>query len=135
MGCSVTARKPAAGASTLELGAKAEVSETSNTNPLAFLLRVLLGSMGGALGGGRAGQGQEPAHPCLFALCAGSKQQSHSCSPLLNMLLYIPTPPHCCSHAASPGCHTAGFWFFVLPIYMWVKNLVWPRTGPLAEKF
>ena len=49
MGCSVTATKPAAGPSPLQLGAKpAEASQRSNTNPLSFLLRVLLGSLGGA---------------------------------------------------------------------------------------
>ena len=30
---------------------------------------------------------------------------------------------------------TAGFYYFVLPVYMWLKNLVWPKTGPLADKF
>lgn len=76
MGCSVTARKPAGGPSDspLQLGPKAEVSAAPNTNPLSFLLRVLLGSVG-------------------------------------------------------------GFWYFMLPIYMWLKNLVWPRSGPLADKF
>lgn len=29
----------------------------------------------------------------------------------------------------------AGFYYFVLPIYMWLKNLVWPKTGWLADKF
>lgn len=29
----------------------------------------------------------------------------------------------------------AGFWYFVLPVYFWLKNLVWPRSGPLADKF
>ena len=29
----------------------------------------------------------------------------------------------------------AGFYYFVLPIYMWIKNLVWPRSGPLAKYF
>jgi MPBQ/MSBQ methyltransferase len=29
----------------------------------------------------------------------------------------------------------AGFYYFVLPLYMWVKHLVWPRTGPLADLF
>lgn len=29
----------------------------------------------------------------------------------------------------------AGFWYFLLPVYFWLKNLVWPRTGPLADKF
>jgi hypothetical protein len=49
MGCSVTATKPAPGSSPLELGPKAEASGASNTNPLAFLLRVVLGSVGGAV--------------------------------------------------------------------------------------
>jgi MPBQ/MSBQ methyltransferase len=30
---------------------------------------------------------------------------------------------------------TAGFYYFLLPVYMWLKNAVWPRSGPLAEKF
>jgi MPBQ/MSBQ methyltransferase len=30
---------------------------------------------------------------------------------------------------------TAGFYYFVLPIYMWIKNLIWPKTGPLAKYF
>lgn len=47
MGCSVTATKPAAGSSPLPLGPKAEVSQASNTNPLSFLARVLLGSLAG----------------------------------------------------------------------------------------
>lgn len=49
MGCSVTARKPAGGPSDspLQLGPKAEVLAAPNTNPLSFLLRVLLGSVGG----------------------------------------------------------------------------------------
>lgn len=29
----------------------------------------------------------------------------------------------------------AGFYYFVLPIYMWVKNLIWPKSGYLADKF
>lgn len=29
----------------------------------------------------------------------------------------------------------AGFYYFVLPIYMWLKNLVWPKQGPLAKFF
>lgn len=29
----------------------------------------------------------------------------------------------------------AGFYYFILPIYMWLKNLVWPRHGPLAKYF
>lgn len=49
MGCSVTARKPVGGPSEspLRQGPKAEVSVARNTNPLSFLLRVLLGSVGG----------------------------------------------------------------------------------------
>jgi MPBQ/MSBQ methyltransferase len=74
MGCSVTGTKPKAGDTPLALGPPAEVSSQMNTSPLAFLLRVILGS-------------------------------------------------------------TAGFYYFVLPIYMWVKNLVWPRSGPLAKYF
>lgn len=30
---------------------------------------------------------------------------------------------------------TAGFYYFVLPIYMWIKNLIWPKSGPLAKYF
>jgi MPBQ/MSBQ methyltransferase len=29
----------------------------------------------------------------------------------------------------------AGFYYFVLPVYFWLKNLVWPRSGPLAQYF
>ena len=47
MGCSVTATKPAAGPSPLQLGPKAEASGKVATNPLSFLLRVVLGSLGG----------------------------------------------------------------------------------------
>ena len=47
MGCSVTATKPAAGPSPLALPPKAEASGRPNTNPLSFLLRVVLGSLGG----------------------------------------------------------------------------------------
>lgn len=36
-----------AGASPLQLGPKAEVSKASNTNPLSFLLRLILGSAAG----------------------------------------------------------------------------------------
>lgn len=43
---------------------------------------------------------------------------------------------------AAPAAHLAprpplpaGFWYFLLPIYMFLKNLVWPRSGPLADKF
>ena len=25
---------------------------------------------------------------------------------------------------------TAGAYFFILPIYMWLKNLIWPRNAP-----
>jgi MPBQ/MSBQ methyltransferase len=74
MGCSVTGIKKKAGPSPLDLGAKAEKSEKMNTNPVAFLARLLLGT-------------------------------------------------------------TAGFYYFVLPVYMWFKNLIWPKSGPLADKF
>lgn len=74
MGCSVTGVKPQAGESPLELGPKAEASGSRNSNPLASLARLLLGS-------------------------------------------------------------AAGFYYFVLPIYMWIKDLVWPRKGPLAKYF
>lgn len=47
MGCSVTATKPAAGPSPLALPPKAEASGRPNTNPVSFLLRVLLGSAAG----------------------------------------------------------------------------------------
>lgn len=46
-GCSVTGVKPAAGESPLELGPPTERSNASNTNPLSFLLRLLLGTIGG----------------------------------------------------------------------------------------
>ena len=65
---------PQAGESPLELGPKAEASDGRNSNPLASLARLLLGS-------------------------------------------------------------AAGFYYFVLPIYMWIKDLVWPRKGPLAKYF
>ena len=57
-----------------------------------------------------------------------------------NMLLHTPPPPSLLPPRCRPPppplpSPAAGFWFFVLPIYMWVKNLVWPRTGPLADKF
>lgn len=29
----------------------------------------------------------------------------------------------------------AGFYYFLLPIYMYLKNLIWPRTGKWAEHF
>jgi hypothetical protein len=58
-----------AGESPLQLGPKAEVSKASNTNPVSFLFRLLLGS-------------------------------------------------------------TAGFYYFMLPWYMWIKNLVWPKNAP-----
>ena len=25
---------------------------------------------------------------------------------------------------------TAGFYYFVLPVYMWIKDKVWPRSLP-----
>lgn len=74
MGCSVTGVKRKAGASPLELAPKSERSEAMNTNPLAFVARLVLGS-------------------------------------------------------------AAGFYYFLLPVYMWLKNLVWPKSGPLADKF
>jgi MPBQ/MSBQ methyltransferase len=55
-----------AGDSPLDLGPKAEASGTMNTNPLSFLLRLLLGT-------------------------------------------------------------TAGFYYFVVPVYMFIKNAVWPK--------
>ncbi len=58
-----------AGESPLQLGPKAEVSKASNTNPMSFLFRLLLGS-------------------------------------------------------------AAGLYYFMLPWYMWVKNLVWPKNAP-----
>lgn len=73
MGCSVTGVKKAPGPSKLVLP-KSEQSSSMNTNPISFLLRLVLGTIG-------------------------------------------------------------GFWYFVLPVYMWLKNLIWPRTGPLADKF
>ena len=71
---SVTGVKPRAGASPLELGPKAEASTSANTNALSFLLRLLVGTLG-------------------------------------------------------------GFWYFLVPIYMYIKNLVWPKRGPLADAF
>ena len=56
-----------AGDSPLALGPKAEESHARNTNPLSFLLRLVLGSL-------------------------------------------------------------AGFYFFVIPVYMWLKDKVWPRS-------
>jgi hypothetical protein len=55
MGCSVTARKPQAGPSPLQLGPAAEVSQKVNTNPLAWVLRLVLGSIGGEQQGRMAG--------------------------------------------------------------------------------
>ena len=26
---------------------------------------------------------------------------------------------------------TAGFYYFVLPVYMYLKNLVWPKSWPM----
>ena len=71
---SVSGVKPKAGPSPLALGPKAEASTRANTNPLSFLLRLLLGTLG-------------------------------------------------------------GLYYFLVPVYMWVKNLVWPTRGPLADKF
>lgn len=72
MGCSVTATKPQAGESPLDLP---PVQNSQNdSNPLAFVARVVLGT-------------------------------------------------------------TAGFYYFLLPIYMWIKNLIWPRKGRFAQYF
>jgi len=68
MGCSVTGTKPAAGPSPLDLPPKQEDSAASNTNPVSFLLRLVLGT-------------------------------------------------------------SAGFYYFVLPIYMFLKDLVWPKDA------
>lgn len=69
MGCSVTGVKPKAGESPLQLGAIAENSDKPNSNPLTFLLRLLLGTL-------------------------------------------------------------AGSYYFILPIYMWLKDKVWPKNAP-----
>ena len=104
MGCSVTARKPAAGASPLQLGPKAEVSESSNTNPLAFLLRVLLGSVGGALACGVClwlgilGRGGSSCGGSLLAVSV-CQSSSRSCSPVL--CCCIGAPSHCCHNTAA----------------------------------
>lgn len=74
MGCSVTGVKPKAGESPLDMGPKAEDPQQLNTNPLAFLTRLLLGT-------------------------------------------------------------AAGFYYFLVPIYMFLKDLIWPRSGPLAKYF
>ena len=117
MGCSVTARKPAGGPSDspLQLGPKAEVSVARNTNPLSFLLRVLLGSVGGFwyfllpvymwCVGQRVGCGAR-----LGTVAAGSEFERRR----------LVTPSPCLPFVSSP-CR--------------LKNLVWPRTGPLADKF
>lgn len=52
------------------MGPKAEESGRLSTNPLSFLLRLLLGT-------------------------------------------------------------SAGFYYFVLPIYMYIKNLIWPKSWPM----
>lgn len=70
MGCSVTGIKPQAGPSPLDLGPKAEERGQLNSNPLSFLLRLIMGT-------------------------------------------------------------TAGFYYFVLPVYMYLKNLVWPKSWPM----
>ncbi|GLI67638.1 hypothetical protein VaNZ11_011886 [Volvox africanus] len=70
MGCSVTGVKPKAGESPLVMGSKAEVSDKMNSNPLSFLLRLILGT-------------------------------------------------------------AAGFYYFCVPIYMYLKNLVWPKNWPM----
>ena len=69
MGCSVTGTKPADGDSPLDLPPPAQVSSKSNTNPLSFLARFLLGT-------------------------------------------------------------AAGFYYFIVPVYMWLKNLIWPKWLP-----
>lgn len=61
------ARRLQAGGTPLALGPKAEESHKRNSNPLSFLLRLILGS-------------------------------------------------------------AAGFYFFVIPMYMWIKDKVWPRS-------
>lgn len=66
MGCSVTGVKTNPGKSPLALPPKSEDGQKMNTNPLAFLVRLLLGT-------------------------------------------------------------AAGFYYFVLPIYMFLKDLVWPK--------
>lgn len=63
----MTGTKPAAGASPLDLGPKQEASNKANTNPLAFLLRLALGT-------------------------------------------------------------AAGFYYFLVPVYMFLKNAVWPKN-------
>ncbi|GLC41707.1 hypothetical protein PLESTB_000685800 [Pleodorina starrii] len=70
MGCSVTGVKPKAGESPLAMGPKAEVSNKMNSNPLSFLMRLLLGT-------------------------------------------------------------AAGFYYFLVPVYMYLKNLVWPKGLPM----
>lgn len=67
MGCSVTGRKLEAGESPLDLGPKAEISGSMNTNPFKFLVRFILGSLAGA-------------------------------------------------------------YYFLVPIYMWIKDKIWPKS-------
>ncbi len=52
------------------MGPKAEVSGKMNSNPLSFLLRLILGT-------------------------------------------------------------TAGFYYFCVPVYMYLKNLIWPKSWPM----
>ena len=122
MGCSVTARKPAAGPSPLELGPKAEASEKLNTNPLSFLLRVVLGSVGGACCGG-----------CTAVLC-------------MLCCAVLPSMPHRRAHqslaveqatvlrlaATLAQAQTFGMHVHAPPAPV---CRLWPRNGPLAEKF
>lgn len=56
-----------AGDSPMELGPKAEESHKRNSNPVSFLLRLILGTV-------------------------------------------------------------AGFYFFVVPVYMWIKDKLWPKS-------
>lgn len=67
MGCSVTGVKATPGPSPLELGPKAEDRAVPKSNPLSFLLRLILGT-------------------------------------------------------------TAGFYYTLVPIYMWIKNLIFPKS-------
>lgn len=43
--------------------------------------------------------------------------------------------PHWPPRSLASPTAARSFYYFVLPIYMWIKNAVWPRTGPLAERF
>eukprot|EP00798_Chlamydomonas_sp_ICE-L_P003963 gene3963-14044_t len=70
MGCSVTGTKPKAGETPLDMPPKAEESGKLSTNPLSFLLRLILGT-------------------------------------------------------------SAGFYYFIVPVYMYLKNLVVPAGKEL----